>query len=63
MPREKESYRDNVERIMAAFPNKEVIKPTELANWLGLDVRTVYKYFPIKKGIGISVAVLARCLS
>lgn len=63
MPREKEAYRINLERIIEAFPGQETIKPTQLAKWLGMDVRTVYKRFPIKKGVGISVATLASFLS
>lgn len=63
MPREKEAYRDNLERIIEAFPGQEIIKPSQLAKWLKMDVRTVYKRFPIKEGIGISVATLARHLS
>ncbi len=63
MSREKEAYRDNLERIIEAFPDKEIITASELASWLGLNIRTVYKYFPIKKGVGISKATLARCLS
>lgn len=63
MPREKEAYRDNLERIIEAFPGQEVIKTAQLAKWLKMDIRTVNKNFPIKKGIGISVATLARFLS
>lgn len=63
MPREKEAYRDNLERILDAFPGREVITITELARWLHLDPRTVKRKFPIKEGLGISVASLARFLS
>lgn len=63
MPREKEAYRDNLERIIEAFPDQEMIKAAELARWLRMDVRTVYKKFPVKKGVGISKATLARKLS
>lgn len=63
MPREKEAYRDNLERIIEAFPGQEVIKAAQLAKWLKMDIRTVNKRFPLKEGIGISVATLARFLS
>ena len=61
--REKEGYRDNLERVLAAFPGREVLRPAEVARWLHMDPRTVKKAFPFKPGIGISVATLARCLS
>lgn len=63
MPREKEAYRDNLARIIEAFPGKEIITVTELAKWLHRDIRTVKRKFPIKDGIGISIATLARFLS
>lgn len=65
MPREKESYRDNLERIIAAFPNKEMLTATEVANFWGKDVRTVRRVLKgkLKKHIGISVAVLASEMS
>lgn len=63
MPREKEAYRDNLERIIEAFPGKEVLLVSEVARWLGKDPRTVKKLFPFKDGFGITIATLARCLS
>ncbi len=63
MPREKEAYRDNLVRIMEAFPGKEVLCPTEVAKWLHMDYRKVKKIIPFKKGFGISVATLARFMS
>ena len=63
MPREKEAYRDNLERILEAFPGQEIIKASQLAKWLHMDIRTINKVFPMKEGIGISVATLARWLS
>lgn len=61
--REKTAYRDNLERIIEAFPGQEIIKTEQLARWLHMDKRTVAKRFPVKPGIGISVATLARWLS
>lgn len=63
MAREKEAYRDNLERICAAFPNREVLTVAEVARYLGKDRRTLQKWLPFQKGIGISVVVLARHLS
>lgn len=62
MAREKPAYRDNVERIKIMFPDKELLSVFEAARFLGVDSRTVKKYFPIKNGF-ISVATLARELS
>lgn len=63
MPREKEAYRDNLLRLDKRFPDKEVLNQNEVARFLGIDTRTVKKYYPIKKGVGISKATLARCMS
>lgn len=61
--REKEGYRDNLERVLEAFPGREVLKPAEVARWLHMDPKTVRKAFPFKPHFGISVATLARCLN
>lgn len=69
MAREKEAYRDNLERILAAFPGQEIITQTQLAKWLHMDARTVRANFPMKGGgargatCWISVASLARAMS
>lgn len=63
MPREKPAYRDNLERIIERFPGKEVLTIKEVSEFTGKNPRTVSKYFPIKKGLGISIATLARELS
>ena len=62
MAREKESYRDNLERIKEKFPNKEMLIKKEVADFTGLDVRTVKKMFNFSNGY-ISVASLARQMS
>ena len=70
MAREKESYRDNLERLDAAFPNREMLNLTDVSKYTGFSRRVTmerfsftakkagryYKYF-------ISKAVLARELS
>jgi hypothetical protein len=63
MPREKDSYRDNLERLLAAYPGKEVLTVAEVARYLKRDPRTVQKVLPFKPHIGISIATLARYLS
>lgn len=63
MPREKEAYRDNLARIIEAFPGKEVLTVADLSRWMKKDPRTIKRLFPMKKGLGISIATLARMLS
>ena len=62
MPREKEAYRDNLERIIARYPDKELLTVKEVCVFLGRDYQTVKKLIPFKNNY-ISVATLARCLS
>ena len=45
MPREKPAFREALDRLDAAFPGREIIQQKELSQFLGLDVRTVRKYF------------------
>lgn len=63
MPREKEAYYENLERITNAFPEKELLTVAEVSRFLRKDPRTIKRILPFKKGLGISVATLARCLS
>lgn len=66
MPRERDTYRDNLERIKERYPTKEVMNVEETARFLGLERRTVKKHFAeeFSRGKGlISVATLARRLS
>lgn len=62
MSREKESYKDNLERIKQAFPDREVLTIAEVARWMKRDPRTVKRELPFT-ALGISVATLARQLS
>lgn len=62
MPREKESYRDYVERLDEKFPDKEILTQKDCVTFLGLDKRTVKSRYGISKG-GISKLKLARLLS
>ena len=66
MPRKKPSYRDTLDRLDAAFPGKEIIQKKELSQFLGLDVRTVKKYFSTcesKLHPGYSKTKVARILA
>lgn len=62
MALEKPSYRDNLERIKAVYPDKEILATHEVAKFCGVDSRTVKKLFEMKNNY-ISVAKLARELS
>lgn len=68
MPREKEAYRDNLERLDAAFPNAEILSLHQVCKYLRIDPRTAaaadipFKTIGVRKSI-ISKATLARYLS
>jgi hypothetical protein len=62
MSREKEAYRNNLERLCEAFPNKEMLTQKDVAKFTGLDYRTVKRIFPFRESF-ISKATLARCMS
>lgn len=62
MALEKPSYRDNIERIKEFFPDKELLNIKNVAEFCGLNRRTVLELFDFTKGY-ISVAKLAREMS
>lgn len=62
MPREKPAYRDNLERIVGRFPNKEMLTVRDVSAFCGLDSRTAKKLFEFNNNY-ISVAKLAREMS
>lgn len=62
MPREKEAYRDNVERIKMMYPDKELLSKGEVCAFCKINYRTAAKLFSFKNNY-ISVATLARELS
>lgn len=45
MAREKEGFREQLERLDAAFPGREIIRRTELAQFLGISYDTVKRQF------------------
>lgn len=45
MAREKECYRDNLALLNEAFPDKNILTLGEVAEWTGLDRRTVTRLY------------------
>lgn len=66
MPREKDGFRDQLESIIKAFPDKECLSVTDVSNYTGLSRSTVMKRFPFAVSGGggkrITRTMLARCL-
>lgn len=62
MPREKEGFRNNLERLNEFFPEHELLNVTDLMRFTGRDRRTVTKFFNFK-GNFISKVEAARALS
>ena len=62
MALEKPAYRDNLKRIKAHYPDKEMLKVKDVQRFCGLNRATVEKLFDFKDGY-ISVAKLAREMS
>ena len=60
--REKELFRDNLERLDAAFPNQEMLTQKDVSKYTGIGEWTVPKHFSFRKH-RISKTVLARELS
>lgn len=58
MPREKELFRDNLVRLDAAFPGRELLPLKEAAEYVGVSYKTAWadKNFP-KKFVGRSLYV------
>ena len=68
MPREKELYRANLERVLDAFPQEgECIPLVKVSEWIGVDYRTLIKGgLRVKKAGRFNVvprAEIARWLS
>lgn len=62
MAREKELMRDNLARIKEKFPDKELLRVCEVADYLGVCAKTVRKRYTFDRGY-ISVVKLASELS
>lgn len=69
MAREKEAYRDVLERIISAFPGRDVLTMKELESYLHSNRSTILQWdeLPLKKMTNgkyiIHIAALARALS
>lgn len=63
MPREKECYRDNLERIKEMYPHKEMLNIKEVCVFCGISYNSAKKLFDFNKLNMISVAKLARMMS
>jgi hypothetical protein len=61
MAREYEGYRDTLELICKAYPNRGLLQQKEVAEFLNLDPCTVKKHYRIKGRI--TPVDLARILS
>ena len=57
--RVKNGYWDTLEYLIEALDNKKMLKIKEVADFLGIDYRTVKKRFSFKDGY-ISITTLAR---
>lgn len=65
MARELEGYRDQLESVIAAFPDKECLNVIEVARYTGISRKVVAKKFPfVGKNLGryITRTSLARTL-
>lgn len=58
MAREPQAYRVNLERIKAAYPDKEMLNVGEVKRFLGIDRDAVKRRFSFRENY-ISVATLA----
>lgn len=59
MPREKNEYRDNLEALIARYPDKMLLSTKDVARYCGIDPRTAKKLYDIDRA-GITIPTLAR---
>lgn len=65
MPREREEFRDQLESIISAYPNKECLSIRDVARYCGITEKTASKRFPFVghgQGKHITRTILARRL-
>lgn len=62
MSREKENFRDQLERIDKAFPNKEILSRKDVSKFTGICYSKVGYHFTLSKG-KITKVQLAREMS
>lgn len=63
MAREKELFRDNLERLDRAFPGKELLTIQDVAQYTGLCANTVRRYLTFTVANRFSKAAVAKWLS
>ena len=63
MPREKETYRDNLEYLIARTNGQAMLNIKEVSELCGIDKRTAKKLFPFNECNMISLPSLARKMS
>ncbi len=65
MPRELPGYRDQLESVLAAFPDRECLNVQDVAAYTGIGRKTAARIFPfVGHGVGryITRTSLARAL-
>ena len=62
MPREKPGYRDNLERLIEYFPDREMLTRKDLCEFTGLSRPALANNYPFE-GKYISKADFARLIS
>lgn len=65
MAREKEGFREQLQRLDEQFPDKEMLNQKELASYLGCDPKTIRRRYNhlFTPGLGISKTKVARLIS
>lgn len=63
MPKEVPGFRDNLERLDAAFPGRELVKKVELAGWLGISTKQMSRMFELPPGQLVTKVAIARELA
>nr|DAH29617.1 MAG TPA: excisionase [Caudoviricetes sp.] len=63
MPREKEGFRDNLERLDKAFPGKELLNQKDVVVYTGLSPHTVQKYLTPVCGTMYAKVAIAKWLA
>ena len=65
MAREKELFREQLQRLDEKYPNKEMLSQKEAAEFLGCDPKTIRNRYSdlYTPGLGISKLKVARLIS
>lgn len=60
MLKEAKYYRENLERIQEAFPDKEILSLTDISRWWGVSTEIVSRQLCLYRGGYITKPTLAR---